>query len=70
MPVIVPNEVIDSWLRSNTRLSELRELLSPLPDSELEGFPVSPEVNGSEADHSKLVEPLPPGELVRNAMLF
>jgi SOS response associated peptidase (SRAP) len=33
MPVILP-----------TKLSELRELLSPLPESEMQGFPVSPEV--------------------------
>lgn len=70
MPVILPNEVLDSWIRSNTKLSELRELLIPFTDSEMEGFPVSQDVNGSEADHPGLVEPLPDGELVRNGMLF
>ena len=70
MPVILPNEVLDSWIRSNTKLSELRELLIPFTDSEMEGFPVSQDVNGSEADHPGLVEPLPAGELVRNRMLF
>ena len=70
MPVILQNETIDDWLRSNTKLSDLRELLSPFPDSEMVGFPVSPEVNGFEADHPGLVERLPPGELVRNEMLF
>lgn len=70
MPVILPEDAIDSWLRSNTKPSALRELLNPFPDSEMEGFPVSLEVNGSEADHSGLVEPLPPSELARNAMLF
>jgi len=70
MPVIIPNEGLDCWLRGNAKLPELRELLRPFPDSEMKGFPVSPEVNGSEADHPGLVERLPPGELVRNGMLF
>lgn len=70
MPVIVSSDGVDSWLRSNSKLPELRELLSPFPDSEMEGFPVSPEVNGSEADHPGLVAQRPPGELVRNGMLF
>lgn len=70
MPVIVPDDAVDGWLRSRAKVSELRELLMPFPDSEMDGFPVSPEVNGSEADHPGLVAPLPPGELVRNGMLF
>ena len=70
MPVIVPSDGVDSWLRSNSKLPELRELLSPFSDSEMEGFPVSPEVNGSEVDHPGLVERLPANELVRNGMLF
>jgi putative SOS response-associated peptidase YedK len=70
MPVIVPSEDLDSWLRGNSKLPELRELLIPFPDAEMEGFPVSPEVNGSAPDHPGLVVPLPPGELVRDGMLF
>lgn len=70
MPVIVPDEALDGWLRSNAKPSELRELFSPFPDSKMQGFPVSLEVNSSEADHPGLVARLPPGELVRNGMLF
>ena len=70
MPVILQYDALDEWLRSSAKVSELRELLSPFPDSEMEGFPVSPQVNGSEADHPGLVERLPPGELVRNGLLF
>ena len=70
MPVIVPDEALDEWLRSNAKLSELRKLLSPFPDSKMEGFPVSLEVNRAETDHAGLVARLPPGELVRNGMLF
>lgn len=70
MPVILPKEACNEWLRSNAKLSEMRELLIPLPESEMQGFPVSPEVNGAEADHPGLVERLPAGELVRNGMLF
>ena len=70
MPVILPYDSLDGWLRSNAKLSELRELLSAFPDSEMDGFPVSPEVNGSDADHPGLVERLPSDQLVRNGMLF
>ena len=70
MPVILPSEAVDVWLRGNARLSELSELLKPFPDSEMEGFPVGQEVNGSFADHAGLVERLSLGELVRNGMLF
>jgi len=67
MPVILLNEGLDGWLRSNAKLSELRKLLSPFPDSEMQGFPVSPEVNGS---HARLVERLEASEDVGDAMLF
>jgi len=70
MPVILRDEELDTWLRSNAKPSELLELLRPFPDSEMEGFPVSTEVNGADADHPGLVEELPDGELVRNGMLF
>ncbi len=70
MPVIIPSEGLDSWLRGNSKLPELRELLRQFPESEMEGFPVSPEVNGSEADHAGLIERLPDSELARNALLF
>jgi putative SOS response-associated peptidase YedK len=70
MPVIVPHDALDGWLRSSAKVSELREFFSPFPDSEMEGFPVGQEVNGSAPDHPGLVERLPANELVRNGMLF
>ena len=70
MPVIIPSEGLDSWLRKNSKLPQLRELLRAYPDFEMEGFPVSPEVNGSASDHPGLVERLPDSELARNGMLF
>ena len=70
MPVILRDEGLDSWLRSNAKPSELIELLRPFADSEMEGLPVSTEVNGADTDHPGLVEELPSGELVRNGMLF
>jgi putative SOS response-associated peptidase YedK len=70
MPVILPNEALDGWLRSNARPSELRELLSPFPDSDMQGFPVSPEVNRSQVDHERLVERIDPREEGRTGMLF
>ena len=70
MPVILRHDTLDGWLRSSAKVLELREFLSPFPDSEMEGFPVSQEVNGSAADHPGLVERLPSDQLVRNGMLF
>lgn len=70
MPVILANEALDEWLRSNAKPSELMQLLNPFPDSMMQGFPVSLQVNRSEADHPGLVAPLPSDELVRNGMLF
>ena len=70
MPVILPQDALDEWLRSSARVSELRELLRQFPESAMQGFPVSPEVNGSAADHPGLVERLPDSELARNALLF
>ena len=70
MPVILRDDALDGWLRSSAKVLELKEFLSPFSASEMEGFPVSQEVNGSAADHPGLVERLPANELVRNGMLF
>ena len=57
MPVILgDDEAQDSWLRSNARPAELKELLVPFPGSLMKSFPVSSRVNGAEADDAQLVE--------------
>jgi putative SOS response-associated peptidase YedK len=70
MPVILSDEAVDGWLSSNAKPAELRDLLSPFPDSMMQGFPVGLDVNRAEADHPGLVARLAPGELVRDGMLF
>jgi len=58
MPVILNPEAQESWLRENARPAELKELLVPIPGSEMKSFPVSPRVNYAEVDESQLVEPI------------
>jgi putative SOS response-associated peptidase YedK len=70
MPVILTKENVDDWLRSKAKASELRELLAPYPDSEMQGFPVSQEVNGYQVDDARLVEPIDSRDEVRSGMLF
>lgn len=70
MPVILSNDKVDDWLRSNAKAAELNELLSPYQDCEMQGFPVSHEVNGSQVDEPRLVERIDPRDEVRNGMLF
>jgi putative SOS response-associated peptidase YedK len=57
MPVILGDaEAQDSWLRSNARPAELKEILVPLPGSMMKSVPVSSRVNHAEADDAQLVE--------------
>jgi putative SOS response-associated peptidase YedK len=57
MPVILSDdEAQDSWLRSNARPAELKEMLVPFPGAQMKRFPVSSRVNGAEADDAQLVE--------------
>lgn len=77
------NEGLDGWLRSNAMLSELKKLLSPFPDSEMQGFRChrttlittlsgvqlcKPEVNGSQLITRGSERP-DASEEVRNEML-
>jgi putative SOS response-associated peptidase YedK len=57
MPVILgDDEAQDSWLRSNARPAELKELLVPFRGSLMKSFPVSSRANSAEADDAQLVE--------------
>lgn len=57
MPVILRDDDLDSWLRSNARPAELQALLAPFPASEMKSFPVSLDVNSPNIDDAHLVEP-------------
>ncbi len=66
----IHNDKVDDWLRSNAKTAELKALLSPYQDSEMQGFPVSREVNGSKVEEPRLVERIDSRDEVRNGMLF
>ncbi len=70
MPVILPDDVRDTWLRSSARVEELKEMFSPFPSSEMKGFPVGSEVNGAAVDEPGLVKPIGRDREVRAGMLF
>lgn len=59
MPVIVPPEAFDLWL--NCKMVDAptaAALIRPAPEDLLEAHPVSPAVNRTANDDSKLIEPL------------
>lgn len=70
MPVILPDDRRDTWLRSSARVEELKEMLSPFPSAEMKGFPVGSEVNGAAVDEPGLVKPIERDREVRAGMLF
>lgn len=70
MPVILPAEAQDQWLRHDTRGTELKDLLVPYPASAMKSFPVSQEVNGSQAEDAQLVEQIDLSQEVVNLTLF
>jgi putative SOS response-associated peptidase YedK len=58
MPVILPPEDYDTWLRDDARPDELKALLAPYPADEMKSFPVSQQVNHAQVDNPHLVEPV------------
>lgn len=58
MPVIVPPDVYDTWLDTNTPLDDVESLLVPYPDSAMQAFAVSTRVNSPANDDIGCVEPL------------
>jgi putative SOS response-associated peptidase YedK len=69
MPVILPAEDYDTWLREDARPDELSALLLPYPAEEMKSFAVSPRVNHAQTEDSKLVEPVEVEEL-QQGLLF
>jgi putative SOS response-associated peptidase YedK len=58
MPVVLEREVWDAWLRPDSDLGDLRELLAPAPDEVLERHRVSTRVNRVGVDDPSLVDPV------------
>jgi len=57
MPVVLPAELWSAWLAGAGDAGEWAARLVPWPDAQLECWPVSPEVNGTTADHAGLTAP-------------
>jgi putative SOS response-associated peptidase YedK len=60
MPVILRSEDQDTWLRSNAKPQELKDLLAPLSANEMKRHPVSSDVNHPKIDDEHLVSPVEP----------
>lgn len=67
MPVVIPEEAWERWLdpsrTDGEALAELKHLLVPTPEGELELYPVSRRVNDVRNDGPDLVEPIPASEV-------
>ncbi len=70
MPAILAADALDTWLRRSAKPDELRELLGPYPEAEIESYPVSERVNAAQVDDASLVERIDPKDEVRSGMLF
>ena len=70
MPVILPPEAQDAWLLNNADTSELKRLLVPFPATAMKSYPVSQQVNHSQAEHAQLVEAIEPSPTGTNLSLF
>jgi putative SOS response-associated peptidase YedK len=62
MPVVIPPTEHGLWLDRDADLAEVAALLLPLPDEELEAWPVTPRVSSPGFDDPSCLEPLPAGE--------
>jgi putative SOS response-associated peptidase YedK len=58
MPVILPPDAYDTWLREDAGVDELKEWLAPFPAEEMKSFPVSDRVNYVRIDEPDLVDPV------------
>ncbi len=58
MPVVLPEERYDHWLRPDTWTGDPQELLVPYPDPDeaFEAYPVSKRVNDPSRDQPDLTE--------------
>jgi putative SOS response-associated peptidase YedK len=70
MPVILDAQAQESWLRENAKPADLKELLRPLPGSEMKSFPVSSRVNHPQADEAGLIVPIELSPQPTTGMLF
>jgi putative SOS response-associated peptidase YedK len=70
MPVILPVEAQEAWLRNDTAPMELLSFLNPFPATAMKSFPVSQQVNHAQAEDPQLVEPVELSQAGTNLTLF
>jgi putative SOS response-associated peptidase YedK len=70
MPVILPAEAHEAWLRNDTPTMELLGLLNPFPAAAMKSHPVSQQVNHAQAEDAQLVEPVELSSAGTNLTLF
>ncbi len=58
MPVILRQEYYEKWLDKDTNIDAIKRLLRPLPDDELEAYPVTRAVNSPKNDTAENVKPI------------
>ena len=58
MPVILKKDDEEAWLDQNEEVSKLILMLNPLPDEEMEAYPVSKVVNSPRNDNEECIKPL------------
>jgi putative SOS response-associated peptidase YedK len=60
MPVILHSQSYDTWLNGNSEPAKLRNLLTPLPASEMTSHAVGYDVNHPKNDNEYLLRPVEP----------
>jgi putative SOS response-associated peptidase YedK len=60
MPVILESELHDLWLKENSRVPDLKELLIPFPADQMMSHAVTYDVNNVRIDEERLVQPVEP----------
>lgn len=60
MPVILRSEDQETWLRSNAKPQELKDLLAPFSANEMKSHPVSSDVSHPRIDDEYLIRPVEP----------
>lgn len=58
MPVILPDDAIETWLNANTNAMELRQLLKPFSSEAMDYYEVNPVVNDVRNEGPQCIEPL------------
>jgi putative SOS response-associated peptidase YedK len=70
MPVILEASKERDWLNTTSAESDLVSMLVAIPNDQMDGFAVSPQLNSLSFDRPSLVLPVPPADQFGNLTLF